>query len=89
MVDGVSAIVSRALAPYCRVRFQASADIRTSCRSGGLSNVNPGFFAITLLKVRGVPSWASTSVDSSRLVRRSKTTRNCPRAPVTASPPSG
>ena len=26
MVDGVSAVVSRALAPYCRVRFQASAD---------------------------------------------------------------
>ena len=39
MVEGVSAVVRRALAPDCSVRFQASAEARTSWRSGGLSNL--------------------------------------------------
>ena len=39
-----------------RIRPQGNADDRTSWRSGGLSNVNPGFAASNLLKLRGVPS---------------------------------
>ena len=37
VVDGVNAVVRRALAPDCSVRSEASTDVRTSWRSGGLS----------------------------------------------------